>query len=829
MSHKSIHLICNAHLDPVWQWSWEEGLGATLSTFRTAAGFCEEFEGFIFNHNEAVLYQWIEEYDPDLFSRIQKLVKEGKWRIIGGWYLQPDCNMPSGESFVRQILVGKSYFKEKFGVEPTTAINFDPFGHTRGLVQILAKSGYDSYMFCRPHNEFVPLESEQFVWVGFDGSEILATRSRGYGSLMGRAREKIDQDINELPNQEIIATPWGVGNHGGGPSRKDIADMAQLAADHPDWTVRHSTPEDYFVELSEFKSSLPRRENDLNLWAPGCYTSQIRIKQKHRALENEVYMTQKMASAAAFQGLMKYPKVQLDEALRDLLFAEFHDILPGSSVQEEEEASIRRMDHGLEIASRVRARAFFALTAGQPKAGEGHAPILVYNPHPFPVDAIVECELHMPDQNWTDSFTATPVFKNGKPIPFQNEKEAGNINLDWRKRVVFAAKLEPSSMNRFDATYVLQPKREELSVSADGPEIVFTNDEIKVVINTRTGLIDQYQIGGVDYLQPNCFEPLVIADNQDSWGMLVRSFREVIGRFNLMSPEAGANFSGVKEPLSSVRIIEDGAVRCVIEAVLGYGDSAICIRYHLPKKGTEIEVLVRVIWNEKDKMLKLSIPPSGKTDKYLGQVAYGVQELPMNGDEAVAQKWVATVSSDGRALTCINNCIYGSDFSGDGLRLTLLRSPAYTGHPIMERPIVRQDRYEPRIDQGERLFHFWLNAGPAEQRLENIDREALAKNEKPMALQMFPAGVERIEGKSVPFIVLEDEAIQMTAVKLAEDGGSLVVRLFEPTGKSRSPIIRLPFCDMTISTTLSPFEIKTLRIDAETKMVTETDLLERYS
>ena len=108
---KKLHLVCNAHLDPVWQWEWEEGLAAAIATFRTAAELCEEFEGFVFNHNEALLYVWIEEHDPVLFKRIQKLVRQGKWHIMGGWYVQPDCNMPAGESFVRQILLGKTYFE----------------------------------------------------------------------------------------------------------------------------------------------------------------------------------------------------------------------------------------------------------------------------------------------------------------------------------------------------------------------------------------------------------------------------------------------------------------------------------------------------------------------------------------------------------------------------------------------------------------------------------------------------------------------------------------------------------------------------------------------
>ena len=138
---KKVHLICNAHIDPIWQWDWQEGASAVLSTFQSAVNLAEKHD-YIFCHNEVTVYKYVEEYAPELFSKIQKLVKKGKWHIMGGWYLQPDCNMPSGESFVRQILEAKRYFLEKFGVYPTTAINFDPFGHTVGLVQIMKKCGH---------------------------------------------------------------------------------------------------------------------------------------------------------------------------------------------------------------------------------------------------------------------------------------------------------------------------------------------------------------------------------------------------------------------------------------------------------------------------------------------------------------------------------------------------------------------------------------------------------------------------------------------------------------------------------------------------------------
>jgi len=826
MSDKKAHLICNAHLDPVWQWEWEEGVAAAVSTFRTAADLCEEFEEFIFCHNEAVLYMWVEEYEPELFKRIQRLVKAGKWHIMGGWHIQPDCNMPSGESFVRQILIGKSYFKATFGVEPTTAINFDPFGHTRGIAQILAKSGYDSYLFCRPDQGSLTLESDQFVWVGFDGSEILATRSCFYNSPLGAARKKAEDTVAGWQDKQFIPILWGVGNHGGGPSRKDLADLRQYIAETAEPSVFHSTPEAYFADLAKIKDTLPRHADDLNPWAVGCYTSQVRIKQLHRRLENELYATEKMAASASAQGLMGYPSDDLREAGRDLAFCEFHDILPGSSVQSVEDMSLRVLDHGLEIVSRLKARAFFALASGQPAAAEGEIPFLVYNPHPYPVRTVVECELQLADIAWGEQFTAATVYAGGWPIPCQHEKEAGNLPLDWRKRVAFLADLQPSSMNRFDCKLEVLPVKPKPALAPVGDKIVFKGEQVEAVISTKTGLLDSYKVNGVEYIGGNAFEPIVMMDNEDPWEMIARGFREVVGRFELMSEDQGTRFSGVLDgPIPSVRVIEDGQVRTVVEAVFSCGDSAICQQYLLPKIGTQLEVRTRVHWNEKCRMLKLSIPVPGEDNRYIGQVAYGVQELPSNGDEAVAQKWSAVVSDKlDSALTCINDGIYGSDFSEEGLRLTLLRSAAYCAHPIGDRRTLPQDRYMPRIDQGERFYRFWLDGGKVADRLAKIDREALAQNEKPYALSFFPSGLGQAPKQ---LACLSDDVVQMTAAKLAEDGTDLIIRLFEPTGAARKIILSLPFCGLEQPIEMGPFEIKTLRFNAANRTITETDLLER--
>jgi alpha-mannosidase len=578
------------------------------------------------------------------------------------------------------------------------------------------------------------------------------------------------------------------------------------------------------------RNELPKHKKDLNPWAVGCYTSMVGIKQKHRLLENEIYSLEKMASAAFCQRLMKYPYEQINEALTDLMFAEFHDILPGSCIQPVAEASLRLLSHGLEIVSRLKAQAFFALSVGQKAAKAGEIPILVYNPHPFKVKQPVECEFSLPGANLSNTFTEVKVFRNGKPVPSQVEHELSNSNLDWRKMVVFDAELQPNQMNRFDCrTRVIPTKPAGLLKSRNG-KIVFKTRQLDVVVNTRTGFVDRYRINGVECISKNAFEPIVMHDNADCWGQLSKSFSKVAGRFKLMSKEAGARFSGLEAGrVDSVRIIEDGPVRSVIEAVFSYGDSFICQRYKLPKSGTEIEVETRVYWNEKNRMLKLSVPTIGQGCKYLGQVAYGVGELPSDGKEAVAQKWVAVISkSRNLALTCINNGIYGSDFSRKGLRLTLLRSPAYACGPPMEQPtsspFIDQGRFSPRIDQGERVFRFWFNAGKISQRLKLIDREALTKNEEPFALSFFPQGQGT---KPKALAVLSDEVVQITTIKRAEKNNRLIIRLYEPTGKSRTTFLSLPCIRTKIKVDIGGFEIKTLKVNLKTGHIIETGLLER--
>lgn len=827
---KDLVLICNSHIDPVWLWPWEEGLSVTLSTFRAAATLCEEFDDFVFCHNEALLYSWIEQWDPALFQRIQRLVKRGRWHIMGGWFLQPDCNLPSGESFVRQVLAGRQYFSQKFGVAPTVAINFDPFGHTRGLVQILAKSGYTGYLFCRPDAKWLDLPSDDFTWVGYDGSTVTAHRAADhYNSELGKARVKIERWLSGHADRHHGLLLWGVGNHGGGASRHDLREIAELVRSVAgERSITHGRPEDYFARVGA-GSTLPRVERSLNPWAVGCYTSMATVKQAHARLERTYFAAETISAAAATLGLLTYPRRDLRAALEDLLYCQFHDILPGEGIQEVEQQALDRLGHGNEIAGRVRARAFFALLAGQPAAAEGEYPICAYNHHPYPADEEIVCEFQPPEPNFDRAVFWQPRLTgpDGHDVAVQLEKESCNIQNDQRKRLVFRASLPPSTLTRFSCRLDAVPVPPPTGVRDVASPLTLTSGRRRVTIDPATGLLSSFKVDGVEYLAAQGPRPVVMNDSDDPWGMKVRSFREVAGHLSLMDAASAARFAGVSAgTLPPVRIIEEGPVRVVVEALLHSDRAAVCLRYKVPTQGSAVEIEALVSWRERHRMLKLGFPSALAQPRVTAQVPYGVEEFAGEGEECVGHRWIALTDQARHAtLTVITESTYGFDVADGELRLSLLRAPAYAGHPVDDTtPIVRQDRFEPREDEGLHRFRFWLDAGPTDERLALIDSEATRRTSPPMVLNVFPSGdgIRPLQG-----VVVDDPAIRLGALKLAEEDGRLVIRLFETTGTNRRVRFRIPALALDRALSFGPFELKTLAVDPDGHQVAETDLLER--
>ena len=769
---KELYLVSNAHIDPVWQWQRDEGIGVTISTFTSAANILEESDTLIFNHNESALYAWVEKYAPALFERIKKLVKEGKWFIAGGWYIQPDCNMPSGESIVRQILVGRNYFREKFGAEPKVAVNYDSFGHSRGLVQILQDAGYIGYVCVRPQPG---LPIRDFVWEGLNGSKVLLHRATdGYNSFLGKVGDKLPFYWEQMKNVDREMLMWGVGNHGGGPSRQDLKFLDAEIERNKDVRIRHSTVDDYFLEMDE--SALPHMENDLNYIMQGCYTSQIRIKQMHKRLENEYFMTELMCSHANLYG-MEYPKEELDKAQELLLFSEFHDILPGSMVKEAENASLNMMGGGLDALNNLKFQAFISMASGFAAAAEGEFPIFVYNPHPYPVRKTLEVEFMLADQNRSlTEYYYPEVFHDGKCIPVQTEKESSNVPIDWRKKIVFEAELRPMTIERFSCI----PKLKKVTPKAPPQEdFVFDNGQMRFVIDKKTGYPSSYCVQGKEYMQG--FKIYVNEGSCDPWGFYFSNDVARRGEFSLMNAEDAAKFAACDKPLPAIHVIEDGVIRTVVEAFFSFGNSRMVARYYIPKKGTEIELRLKIFNQEADCVYKMEIDAPFR-GKYYGKTCFGAMELPSDRTETVAQEWVR-LDGEESSISVINFGNYGSHSDGHSIHMTLLNAAAYTAHPVDDRPILKQDRFTERMDMGERDFRFILNASCKEERIRNIEFENRVHQEEPYVMNYFPTA----DGKECGgLFTLDNPQVAVSAFKRAEKEDGYILRVYNLSGKPQT-------------------------------------------
>lgn len=788
---RKVHLICNAHLDPVWLWQRTEGMAEAMATFRIAADFCEKYDGFVFNHNESVLYEWVMEHDPILFDRIKKLAKQGKWRIMGGWYLQPDVLMPNGESIIRQIRVGNEFFEKHFGEIPKTSINFDSFGHSRGLAQILKNCGYENYAYMRPRET----ECGPFIWKGFDGSEINAFKLyEWYNTPKGEALVRLKQYDKDFPQRKLNAVTWGIGNHGGGPSKKDLEEINAFAAESADTQYVHSDFDTYFEELD--KASLETVDTSLTHCMMGCYTSMVRIKQSHRQLENRLSMCEKML----WQSGVEYDKDKLAEAEKALLFCEFHDILPGSAIKKAEEDSLRLMGYGDEIIDKYIAKAFFKLCDGQKKAVDGEIPILIYNPHPYPIESDFETEFQLAEQN----AYGNPIFnvrvkdENGGYIPSQLEQEASAHPSDWRKKIVFHAAIKPMSMARFDCE--LKQEADFVMIqpcSENRDNIVLKNDYLDIEIDKQTGEFKKYLFNGKQVI--NSIKIKTYADGTDPWGMAKDGFYDYIGEFKL------------KE---RVNVIENGVVRTKIQTVWEFDKSSAVITYTFSKTSKRLDVNVKMLSAIKNVVYKLCIDTAlDKDAKAYCQSMFGTEETHKESKESVFQKWCG-LNDCNTSIDILNDGTYGGSFNDNEIQITLLRTPVYAAHPINNtEERILEDREYDHIDMGERYFDFGICIDE-----QFTDCEAEVFNQKPYTLAMFPSGNGEKVSKAVE---LDNKKVILSALRDTENG--TLVRVYNSVENEQD--FKLKLDGNVINGTLSGFEVKTYTINGDT--VCETDMLGR--
>ena len=420
------------------------------------------------------------------------------------------------------------------------------------------------------------------------------------------------------------------------------------------------------------------------------------------------------------------------------------------------------------------------------------------------------------DQNWNPEFLQPHVYDEaGKPLPSQCEKEYSTIPLEWRKRVVFHASLEPMKLNRFDCGFEAIPAKPVPTLKHNDTHFVFDAGKTHVEINRATGLVDVYAVDGKDYVNKNTFALEVFDDNYDPWYMENTSWKNKVGEFALLTPEEAQIFCHTNAPLNGVHVIESGNVRTVVEAVFGYHNSRAQVKYILSETGS-LQIDVRIVWDEKQKLVKLNVPAAFDKTECIGEEAYGREVLRGGLEENVSHRYTALCqpTDGGAAFAVLNNGLYGSSFddAANALKITLLRSPSYTAHPLPGRITMPQDRYMPYIEQGERDFSFAFVAGTREEVLDKAPRLSAHFNRRPMMLSFYPTGVG--EKPQTPVLLKDNGIVTIEAFKKADCGDGYILRLFNPTEKKQTAVVQVYGAEATVE--FGKFEIKTLRYEAGT-------------
>lgn len=814
VDHITVHCIGNAHIDPVWRWPWQEGYTETLATCRAALDRLQESDDFVFSRGQAATYAWIEEQDPALFAEIQKYVEEGRWCLVNGWWEQPDCNVPCGESYVRHALYGKRYFREKFGVDVTTGWNPDTFGHNAGLPQILAKSGFTTYCFFRPGRHEKELPAPYFWWQGPDGSRILAIRPPvgHYGTGGGNMAEQVHRASDAARDLGLEHTVlfFGVGNHGGGPTKENIASIRSVreSADGP--RAIFSTVEAFERAIAAQTASFPTVADDLQHHAPGCYTTHSEIKRLNRLAENRLLRAERWSALAAMTCGLPYSADEFTRAWKQVLFNQFHDILAGTSLPVAYDDAREQIGEALAIAARQQNCALQALAARidttlddtEPPAAAQGRPVLVFNPSSWErTDAVTA------QWGWRGAETMRLVDETGADVPFQFTQP--DI-FGGGSRIHFEATVPAHGYRvyRLLPTVSDSPAKEadSLQITSTSLENRYWRLEFDPASGCVRSLTDK--TARVETLRGDGCALLVMHDPGDTWGHDIAQWRDEAGRFG------EAEFA----------IREDGPSRVTLRVTSRFGQSTATQAFTLTRDNPRIDVTLTVDWHEQHRFLKLSIPTAIQNGTLTYDAPYSVIVRSTDGKEEPGQNWLDLTgtlpgSDAPYGFSLLNDSKYGFDCLENDLRMSLLRSPIFCFHDPAKPEEGQEYLF---MDQGPQTIRYALLPHTGSWQETGTVRQAHALNNPLETLFQYPHRGEW--GASGTLLSVEPNHVIAAALKGAEEGNAFILRLFETQGTAAQARITLPG-GQRLTVPLRAFELKTLRLGTEGNLQ-EVSLLE---
>ena len=758
-----VSAVGHAHIDTAWLWPIRETVRKCARTFSTAVALMDEYPEYRFVCSQAQQHAWMEERYPSLFAEMRKKVESGQFEPVGSMWVEPDTNVPSGEALCRQLVFGKRFFMDRYGVETEDLWLPDAFGYSGALPQILRQAGVRFFLTQKlSWNEIDRFPHHTFWWEGIDGSRVLAhcpptdTYNGQFrvGELLNGLR-----DFAEHGKSRRSLYVYGNGDGGGGPTRAMLESARRLADLDGVPRVTLEPARDFFHaiedEAAESPGALPTWVGELYLERHrAVLTTQAASKAGNRRCE-ELLREAECWSVAARADL-PYPAGAIDDAWRTVLLHQFHDILPGSSIHWVHADSRRAYDEVRADLEAIIDRARAAIAARVDTSGTAKA-VLVWNGATHTREDVVEVDLAAIG---LDAVPAAALDPAGNATPVQDLGDG---------RVAFLATVPGLGWARYDLGGDVEAT--PLENAAGGDDRHLDNGVVSVTLDDD-GVVTSLLHAGREVLAPGARANVLqihrdLPNDTDAWDV-------DLGTFDHVTDLTGG--------VESIEVTERGPVRFAVRVARRFGSSRIVQTLRLPAGAGRLEVVNEVEWHERHRFLKVAFPVDVRASAASFEIQFGHLERPTHTNttwdearfEVGAHRW-ADLSEDGFGVALINDAKYGYDVRGNVLRLSLLRAPGWP---------------DPVADQGEHRFSYALKPHVGTLQHGGVVAAAEAFN-----LPLVATAVGAHPGPLAPagtVLAVDEPGVTVSALKAADDGTGVVVRCHEAFGGRRDAGLRLP-------------------------------------
>jgi alpha-mannosidase len=795
LQQTTIHLTGNSHIDAAWLWPRSETIDVVKRTFSTALQLMDEYPTYTYTQSAAQYNDWLADKYPSMNDQIKQHIKEGRWEVLGGMWVEPDLNLPDGESTARSILIGKRWFKQHYGIDVHVGWNPDSFGYNWQLPQIYKKSGIDYFVTQKmTWNDTNKLPFKLFWWESPDGSKVLTYFPHGYGDddlTPVHLSAELVEARKQAPGMTEMMDLYGVGDHGGGPTRDNLDDgLRWMAPDKVAPKMEFGTALPYLEKMRtqvahesntwDYKTiaqgytypsappagqiSIPTWKDELYLeYHRGVYTTQANMKRNLRQAPEWTLNAEKYASLAWLDG-SAYPGDELTEAWKRIAFNGFHDLAAGSGIGVIYRDAQKDFDQVRWATNEISAKALSTIAAQVDTRGTAGVPVFVFNPLAWKRSGVVTVDVQMPAATAGVSVTdahgavlpAETISKDAKTNTFHLLVEAKDVPSIGYEVLHIAA------TNRTFPSY--------LRVNGTTME----NAALRVAVDEKTGCITSL------FDKKAATETLATG----SCGNQLQAFKDTPTRYDAWNIDPGTldQPPALLTMTDSVKVFENGPLRSVIEVTRTWQNSKFVQDIVLQSGSDEVEVVNDIDWHENHILLKSAFPLSSTAPFATYEIPFGTIERPTTRNntweqarfEVPAQQW-ADLGNGHHGMSLINDSKFGYDAAGNTLRLTLLRSPLAP---------------DSEADRGHQHFSFALYPHAGDWKQAMSMRHGYEFNYPLTAMQVDAhAGAMPVEHS---FVSVDADNVVVTAVKKAEDSHALILHMYEWAGKSGDVHLTFP-------------------------------------